>query len=157
MIVSEAAVREVLTVREDATLAEAGTLMRNADCGALPVVDAAYRLAGIVTDRDIALALAEGDYAPSAIKVGEAMTRDVHVCRPEEDLRMALARMADYGVRRLPVCLPDAKLVGILSIDDLLLSESPLGDHELIEALRRMAQGYREKREARTIEEHPTV
>jgi CBS domain-containing protein len=158
MRVSEAAVQEVLTAREDASLAEAGTLLRNADCGSLLVIDADYRLIGILTDRDIALALADGDASASALKVGEAMTRDLETCRPDEDVRIALRRMAEHGIRRLPVCTPDQKLLGILSIDDLLLAAPrALDDRELLEALRRIARGYREKREARIIEEHPTV
>jgi len=158
MLVREAAVQEVLSAREDASLAEAGTLLRNADCGALPVVDADYRLIGILTDRDIALALADGDASASAVKVGEAMTRDLQTCRPDEDVRVALRRMAEHGIRRLPVCTADQKLLGILSIDDLLLAERRgLDDRELLDALRRIAGGYREKREARAIEEHPTV
>jgi CBS domain-containing protein len=158
MLVREAAVQEVLTAREDASLAEAGGILRNADCGALPVVDADYRLIGFLTDRDIALALADGDASASAVKVGEAMTRDLQTCRPDEDVHTALQRMAEHGIRRLPVCTPDQKLLGILSIDDLLLAERRgLEDRELLDALRRIAHGYRAKREARMIEEHPTV
>jgi CBS domain-containing protein len=158
MRVSEAAVREVQTVREGASLGEAGRLLRDADCGALPVVDADHRLVGIVTDRDIALALAAEDSPASALAVGEAMTRDVRTCRPEEDLRAALRRMTEHGVRRLPVCSAEGLLLGILSVDDLLLSEDPaLDPREMIEALRRIARSYREKREARMIEEHPTI
>ncbi|HVE38801.1 MAG TPA: CBS domain-containing protein [Planctomycetota bacterium] len=158
MLVRDAAVQEVLTAREDASLAEAGTLLRNADCGALPVVDADYRLVGFLTDRDIAMALADADASASAVRVGEVMTRDLQTSRPDEDVRAALRRMAEHGIRRLPVCTPDQKLLGILSIDDLLLAERrELDDRELLDALRRIARGYREKREARIIEEHPTV
>ncbi len=158
MLIRDAAVQEVLTAREDASLAEAGTLLRNADCGALPVVDADYRLVGFLTDRDIAMALADADASASAVRVGEVMTRDVQTCRPDEDVRSALHRMAEHGIRRLPVCTPDQKLLGILSIDDLLLAERrELDDRDLLDALRRIARGYREKREARIIEEHPTV
>jgi CBS domain-containing protein len=158
MRVRDAAVQEVLSVRENASLAEAGTLLRNADCGSLPVVDDELRLIGILTDRDIALALADGDASASAMKVGEAMTRDLQICRPDEDVRAALQRMSEHGIRRLPVCTPDQKLLGILSIDDLLLAGCRgLDDREILEALRRIARGYREKREARIIEEHPTV
>jgi CBS domain-containing protein len=158
MLVRDAAIQEVLVAREDASLAEAGTVLRNSDCGVLPVVDPEYRLVGILTDRDIALALADGDASASAMKVGEAMTRDLQTCRPDEDVRAALERMAEHGIRRLPVCTPDQRLLGILSIDDLLLAERRgLEDRDLLDALRRIARGYREKREARAIEEHPTV
>jgi len=158
MQVSDAAVRDVQTVREDSTLAEAGRRLRDSDCGVLPVVDSDHHVVGILTDRDLALALTAGDAAASAMTVGEAMTREVQICRPEEDVRAALHRMADHGIRRLPVCAPDGLLFGILSVDDLLLAESrDLDDRELLEALRRIARGYREKREARMIEEHPTI
>jgi CBS-domain-containing membrane protein len=158
MLVRDASVQEVLTAREDVSLAEAGTLLRNADCGALPVVDAEYRLVGFLTDRDIAMALADADASAADVKVGEVMTRDLQTCRPDEDVRLALQRMSEHGIRRLPVCTADQKLLGILSIDDLLLAERrEMDDRELLDALRRIARGYREKREARIIEEHPTV
>jgi CBS domain-containing protein len=158
MLVSEAAVRDVQTVKEGASLAEAGRLLRDAECGVLPVIESNHRLVGIVTDRDVALALAAEDSPASGMTVGEAMTRDVQTCRPEEDVRVALRRMAEHGVRRLPVCVAEGLLVGILSVDDLLLADqTPLDDREMAEAFRRIARRYREKREARMIEEHPTI
>lgn len=145
--VSDVAVRDVLSVREDATLAEAGRLLRDADCGMLPVVDPDLRVVGILTDRDVALALAAEDAPPSQMAVAEAMTRDVRTCRPDGEARAALRRMAERSVRRLPVCTADRRLVGLLSLDD----------PELLGALRRIARDYREKRDAREIEEHPTI
>jgi CBS domain-containing protein len=158
MRVSEAAVQEVQTVREDATLAEAGRRLRDAECGVLPVVDPDHHLVGILTDRDLALALVAGETSASGMSVGEAMTRDVFRCRPDDDVRAALRLMAEHGIRRLPVCTTEGLLCGILSVDDLLLASSRQpDDRELLDALRRIARSYREKREARMIEEHPTI
>lgn len=158
MRVSEAAVQDVQTVRDDASLAEAGRRLRDADCGVLPVVDPDHHLVGILTDRDLALALVAGDLTASGMTVGEAMTRDVIRCRPDDDVRTALGRMAEHGIRRLPVCTAEGLLCGILSVDDLLLAPTrPADERELLDALRRIARSYREKREARMIEEHPTI
>jgi CBS domain-containing protein len=158
MRVSDIAVQDVLSVREEATLAEAGRRLRDADCGVLPVVDLDHRLTGILTDRDLALALTANDAPASGMTVGEAMTRDVQRCRPDDDVRTALGRMAEHGIRRLPVCTPEGLLCGILSVDDVLLAPfPPPDDRELLDTLRRIARSYREKREARMIEEHPTI
>lgn len=103
------------------TLAEAGRMMAEADCGLLPVVDDG-RVVAVITDRDVCLALARRDRAPSSIAVREVMSREVHSCGVAEDLRAALARMRDKSVRRLPVLDDRRRLIGILTLDDVALA-----------------------------------
>jgi predicted transcriptional regulator len=67
------------------------------------------------------------------------MSRPVHTCRPEDDVRVALERMANARVRRLPVVAEDGDVKGLVSIDDLVLwglQSSGVGMHALIAALR---------------------
>jgi CBS domain-containing protein len=98
------------------TVAAAARVMAKVPCGALPVVDEDEVL-GLVTDRDICLALAERDRPAGEIEVWQVCRDDVVTCRPEDDVRHALAVMRARRVRRLPV-VEGGSLVGIVSLDD---------------------------------------
>lgn len=102
-------------------LASAGRLMADVGCGVLPVVGEGDRVVGIVTDRDLCLALARLDRRPSEMTVGQVMSREVHACAVGDSLQRALATMATFRVRRLPVLSADGSLQGILSLDDVAL------------------------------------
>ncbi len=107
------------------SLSEAGAIMKENDCGTLPVVDDEGRVAGILTDRDICLALTGRDRRASEVHAAEVMSPKVFSCGPDEDIQSALATMRNKQVRRLPVVGDDGKLEGILSMDDIVLQASP--------------------------------
>jgi CBS domain-containing protein len=102
-------------------LERASHLMANEGCGALAVVDARGRLAGILTDRDIVIAIGTSERPPSRITTDAAMTRNVHTCSPDDDVSDALEQMTTARVRRLPVVGAGGELEGLLSIDDVVL------------------------------------
>jgi CBS domain-containing protein len=142
---------EARTVSPGANLAVAGRLMAEVGCGVLPVVGEAARVVGIVTDRDLCLALTRLDRRPSELTVAQVMSREVHACALGDDLRRALATMATFRVRRLPVLGADGTLQGILSLDDVALHahaqiEGELGDVLYADVARTLA----------AICEHPT-
>jgi CBS-domain-containing membrane protein len=89
--------------------------------GTLPVIDVHGRLAGIITDRDIAMAAARRQRNASHIAVHEAMSHDVRSCFAEDDLGAALKQMEQARVRRLPVLDANGHVSGIVSIDDIVL------------------------------------
>jgi CBS domain-containing protein len=109
--------RDVHTVTPETTIREAARLMADADIGALPVA-AGDRLAGMVTDRDIAIRAVAIGKGPECT-VGEVMTHDVLYCHEDEDLAYISQNMADNQVRRLPVVDVDKRLVGIISLADI--------------------------------------
>jgi CBS domain-containing protein len=111
----------VTTVLEE-TLLGAATRMNWYRVGALPVYRR-HRLVGIVTERDVIAALADGA-DPATTRVADYMTDRPVTVRPDEDLEVAARRMAELGVRHLPVVDGD-QLVGVLSIRDLLAPASP--------------------------------
>lgn len=117
MLVQDAMSREVLTVSPEASIREAARLMAGADIGALPVA-AGDRLAGMVTDRDIAIRAVAIGKGPDCT-VGEVMTHDVLYCHEDEDLGHVSQNMAENQVRRLPVVDVDKRLVGIISLADI--------------------------------------
>jgi CBS domain-containing protein len=117
MRVSERCRHVLVTTVAEETLLGAATRMSWYRIGALPVYRR-HRLIGIVTERDIIAALADGA-DPATTKVAQYMTDKPVAIRPDEDLEVAARRMAELGVRHLPV-LDGDRLLGVLSIRDLL-------------------------------------
>jgi CBS domain-containing protein len=118
-------VQEVMTdhVRccgPDDDVATAAAMLWETDCGALPVVEDG-RLAGIVTDRDICIAIGTRDRIPHELKVRDVETREVATCSPGDDVHSAMEVMRRTKVRRLPVVGDDGRLLGLLSLNDLIL------------------------------------
>ncbi len=135
MIIREVMSRDVRTVTPETTVREAARLMAEADIGALPVA-AGDRLAGMVTDRDIAVrGIAIGKGPDST--VGEVMTHEVMYCHEDEDVSDVAANMADIQVRRLPVVDADKRLIGIVSLADIALVAQSTEAAEALEGITR--------------------
>jgi CBS domain-containing protein len=120
MLVSEIMTRQVATVRTNEKASTAAQLMWDCDCGALPVLDETGRAVAVVTDRDICMATLFQDRSPSQFPVSLAMSRDLHFCLPEHDVTTAEQRMRVRQIRRLPVLDADRRLVGIISLADIV-------------------------------------
>ena len=86
--------------------------------GVLVVVDDDHHVAGMVTDRDIAVRGAGRDLGPDAA-IEEVMTREVASIRAGVEVADAARQMAVRGCRRLPVVDDDGKVVAVVSADDL--------------------------------------
>jgi CBS domain-containing protein len=104
-----------------ASLAEAGRLMAAIGCGILPVIDERYRVVGVITDRDICLALANADVPASRLQVSAAMSVPAYSCRAEDDVESALNTLGHHRIRRLPVVDAGERLAGMFSLDDAAL------------------------------------
>jgi CBS domain-containing protein len=122
----------------DDSLAQAAQLMWNGDCGAIPVI-VDGQLLGVITDRDVCMATFTQGQAPSKLQVKAAMSKVMFSCAPDDSLESALSTMAAQRVRRLPVVSADAKLVGIISIADIVRCAKSLAnpsvDAAVIDAL----------------------
>jgi CBS domain-containing protein len=120
-------VKDIMTVQPrtctaSTNLAEAAALMLDADCGCLPVVDDSGKLIGIVTDRDMYIALATRNRLASELKVGDVARTRVFTCEPDEDIEQALTMMKEHHVRRLPVEGFGGIVAGIVSMNDIVLN-----------------------------------
>jgi CBS domain-containing protein len=114
---------DVATCRSDTNLAAVVKLMWDRDCGFIPVVDAAGKVAGVITDRDICIASATRRRLPEQITAAEAMRRaPIQSAQPEDTIDKALATMKQFKVRRLPVIADDATLKGVISMNDIVLA-----------------------------------
>ena len=116
-------VRDVVTVTSDTTVAEAATLMRQHHVGALPVVkgDADSRVpVGMLTDRDIVIEIVAAGLDPREVTVGELIQRPITTVRDDAGYGETVRLMSVNGVRRMPVVDAGGKLVGIITVDDIL-------------------------------------
>lgn len=112
----------VISVKPDDTAADAARLIARHNVGSLPVCGEDGGLRGIVTDRDIVLRCVAAQEDPSKTKVSALMSRNCATVSPQDDARAAAQMMAQSQVRRLPV-LENDKVVGILSLGDIALSQ----------------------------------
>ena len=85
------------------------------------VVNSHGKVIGVVTDRDLCIALGTRNRLPGEITVGQVVSGEVFTCKPGDDIRDALNAIAQKKVRRLPVVNDAGQLEGILSMDDVVL------------------------------------
>jgi len=112
--------------RPESNLAEAVEIMWEGDCGSVPIITEDGKLLGIITDRDVAIAVGTQNRLPSDILVLEAISEQVFSCTPDQDIHDALKTMRNQKVRRLPVVNQNGMLEGLLSINDLALRADKL-------------------------------
>jgi CBS domain-containing protein len=105
-------------------LAAAAALMLDGDCGILPVMEDG-KLVGVVTDRDMYIALATRNKRASEITVREVVQTPVYTCGPDDDVQVALETMKQHCVRRLPVEGFGGTVMGIVSLNDIVLASGP--------------------------------
>lgn len=128
MRISEAMTRDPKVANPDQTIQEVAGIMLDIDAGVMPVGEN-DRLVGMITDRDIAVrAIAQGKGPQTTVR--EVMTEDVKYCFEDENLDEVARNMADQQVRRLPVLNRDKRLVGILSLGDMAVTQGsrPAGE-----------------------------
>ena len=124
-------VKEIMTPNAKAiwlteSLADAAQIMWENDCGVLPIIKDGRKVIGVITDRDICMAVAMRDMNPSGVSVEEVMTGEVFSVNPEDDVDQALQTMQEHKIRRLPVVNAEGDLEGILSMNDVVLHAKPL-------------------------------
>ena len=121
MKVQELMTEDVKACFPDTNLAAAAALMWENDCGILPVVVNGGNAVGVITDRDIAMAVGTRGCAAQEIRVDEVIQGPLTACTLDDDVHTALKIMRRDKVRRLPVLTDDGVLEGILSLNDIVL------------------------------------
>jgi len=94
--------------------------MREHNVGTVVVTDERGRPTGILTDRDLSLRVIAEDKDPKTTPVLEVMTSVPRSIAEDTPIESALATMRSEKCRRLPVVASDGRLVGVLSLDDIL-------------------------------------
>ena len=156
MKVRDVMTKQTVSCRLDTTLAAAAELMQKNRCGFLPVIGQGENVIGVITDRDVCIALAQRDQTPSQLCVRDIMLPEdrtfptLYVCTPDDRVQSVMRTMRSHRIRRLPVVDRDGALRGIISIDDLVLSACEQAGREGItckevvetfKAIRRSTQG----------------
>ncbi len=125
------------------------TMMKEHGVGLIPVLHAGTKfLAGVVTDRDLCLNVLATKAQPESFLVNQCMSVAVTFCKPTDTVEMALEKMAETQVRRLPV-VENGMLMGIIGIGDILRENAaPAG--KIIATLRKVyaPEGARKARKA---------
>jgi CBS domain-containing protein len=111
--------RNPLIVRQDDSLEVAAQCMRDERVGFLAVVDGTGRLAGVITDRDLAVRGVGEAHIPRETKVSAIMSRGPLTCEPCDRLDVVERRMAEHKLERMLVVDSGGRLVGVLSLTDL--------------------------------------
>lgn len=136
--VSEIMTRNVRFVTPGTSIRETADLLRSLDIGSVPVCRH-DEVVGILTDRDIAVRVTARGLDPVATRVDDVMTRDVVVCREDDDLADVEQLMHDRQIRRVPVVGRGDRLVGYLTMAKIARNESDLRSGHVLRGISRPA------------------
>lgn len=131
--------RAPCTCSPDNSVQDVAKMMRDHDCGSVPVIEAG-RVVGIITDRDLAVrGVAEGKAASTIVR--DLMTESPQCCSEDDDVKSVERVMSDRQVRRVPIVNADGGCVGIISQADLARASSEgLSDHEVAATIEHISQ-----------------
>jgi CBS domain-containing protein len=143
MKVQDVMMRTPASCSPETNLGAAVEILWNRNCGMLPIIDPQQKVVGVVTDRDLCVALGTRNRLPGDINVSEVASGNVYSCRPEDDIHLALETMGKQKVRRLAVVNKTGALEGILSMDDVVLHAeagraAELSHAQIVETLRQV-------------------
>jgi CBS domain-containing protein len=120
MKVSELPPGRLFTVEPGATLAEIARMMRQDDCDSVAVMSNG-RLVGIVTERDMVEAIADG-MNPVEAKAEVVMSADPATVGEDEEVAVVAMKMMRLGIRHLPVVGHNGLPIGLLSASNLVVA-----------------------------------
>ena len=105
---------------EETPVAEVARIMAASGYGSVPVLDRAGRIIGLVVERDILRLVADRRSGIRGLAVTDVMTREVTTLTAEAPADAAFTAFETAGVRHVPVCDDDGRLLGMLGIADLV-------------------------------------
>jgi CBS domain-containing protein len=120
-MVGEICSKPAVTVSPDTTVQEAAHRMRSRKVGAVVVVDGSGTPVGVLTDRDITVHVVAQGRDPAVVRVGTLIKRKPTVIGEDAGVLEATKLLSRRGIRRLPVVSKAGKLVGVISLDDVLM------------------------------------
>jgi CBS domain-containing protein len=143
MKVRDVMVKDAKFCSPKSNLAVVAEILWKQGCGTLPVVENG-RVLGMITDRDICIALGTRNEKAAETLVKDVTLPKLFYCAPEDDIHTALRTMAAQKVRRLPVIDSQGILAGILCLDDIaLVAEEEAGEltyFDVVETLKAICE-----------------
>lgn len=139
--------RDIMTenpacITPESTSRQAARLMEENDCGSLPVVESeqSKRLAGVVTDRDLALRVLGRGLSPDT-PIREVMSGGDMACvRPEDNLDEVEKLMSRRQVRRIPVVDTDNRVIGMIAQADLARERKSVGEKDFGKVIEKISE-----------------
>lgn len=146
MKVRELMTKNPVSARPDQSLQDIAAMMKQNDCGCLPVEDPqSHRLLGVVTDRDIVTrAIAEGRDGGTTAR--DVMSKNPACCTPDDDVKQVERIMSDKQVRRVPVVDRNGRVLGMIAQADLARAPGDGADvtrQEVAQVLERVSEKTR--------------
>ncbi len=141
MNASEIMTKDPACCTPDTSAQDVARLMRETDCGAIPVVQdlRSNKLIGMVTDRDLAVrGLADGRSPDTPIC--EMMSSDIQSVREDADAKEVKRVMKEHQVRRVPVVNESGECVGIIAQADLARDDGIASDREVGRVVERISE-----------------
>ena len=111
---------QVVAVSLDTPAVDVARIMGEKNVGSVVVISGDNRPAGILTDRDLAVRVMAQEKNPGEVRAKEVMTRDVVTFQDSMGIYEAIRKMTDEGIRRMPVVDDAGKLIGIVTMDDII-------------------------------------
>lgn len=121
MSLSHLMTKEITSLPETATALDAAKYMTDMNVGSVIITDEKEMPVGIITDRDISTKVVATEKDPKTVKLKDIMCSPVVTINIGKDIIDATRLMGEYWVRRLPVVNDEGKVVGVLSMDDVLI------------------------------------
>ena len=118
MKISDIMTRQVISLRGEETAVTAARLLTGHNIGAVPVVDKAGCVVGMVTDRDLMARCMASGRDPAETPVSSIMTSGAVTALSGEEAEQVCLRMGREQIRRMPV-VEGGRLAGIVSLSDL--------------------------------------
>jgi len=137
MLCREIMKSEVECFRTTDSAMEIARRMREVNIGFVPICDRDGHPLGAVTDRDVTLRVSAEDKKASRVHAGEIMTHEIVACRDVDDVERAEELMAEHHKARIMVIDAHGRLVGVISLSDLVSDES---DAKAVATMRRIAE-----------------
>ena len=128
---------EIETFREGDTVRDVARRMREVNIGFAPICATDGRPIGTLTDRDIALRVCAEDLRAGATRAGEVMTHETITCREDDPIEEAEQLMAHFRKSRIMVVDQDGRLVGVISLSDVVDEED---DERAAETMRTISE-----------------
>jgi CBS domain-containing protein len=117
-IVSQIMTRQVVTINFTKSALDAALLMKEKRISSLIVQDNDNKSLGIITERDFVKRVCADDKRSSEVKISELMSKIQTFAQPDTPVEVAVQRMINNRIRRLPV-ISDGKVIGIITVTDL--------------------------------------
>lgn len=113
---------KVVTALRSTSVYKAAQLMKQNNIGNIVVVDETGNIpVGIFTDRDVAMKIVADEIDPCQLTIGDAMCQDLLILREDQSVQEAVDMMCAKKVRRAPIVDQNNKIIGIVTVDDLIL------------------------------------